>query len=78
MIGIFPIVSEQPERLVAGFNDKHLDFRIVVDVATSGDARQVTATTLVHDAQLARPDLSRRHHAVSSADRPALLRQVAG
>ena len=47
MVGIFPIVSEQPERLVAGFNDKHLDFRIVVDVATSGAARQVTATTLV-------------------------------
>ena len=47
MVGIFPIVSEQPDRLVAGFNDKHLDFRIVVDVATSGAARQVTATTLV-------------------------------
>ncbi|MBR1236435.1 DUF2867 domain-containing protein [Bradyrhizobium sp. AUGA SZCCT0182] len=47
MVGIFPIVSEQPERLVAGFNDKHLDFRIVVDVATSGAAREVTATTLV-------------------------------
>lgn len=47
MVGIFPIVSERPDRLVAGFNDKHLDFRIVVDVATSGAARQVTATTLV-------------------------------
>lgn len=47
MVGIFPIVSEQPDRLVAGFNDKHLDFRIVVDVATSGAAREVTATTLV-------------------------------
>ncbi len=47
MVGIFPIVSEQPDRLVAGFNDKHLDFRIVVDVATSGAARKVTATTLV-------------------------------
>jgi hypothetical protein len=47
MIGIFPIVSETPDRLVAGFNDKHLDFRLVVDVATSGAARNVTATTLV-------------------------------
>jgi len=47
MIGIFPIVSERPERLVAGFNDKHLDFRLVVDVATSGAAQNVTATTLV-------------------------------
>ncbi len=47
MIGIFPIVSETPDRLVAGFNDKHLDFRIVVDIANSGAARNVTATTLV-------------------------------
>jgi hypothetical protein len=47
MVGIFPIVSEKPDRLVAGFNDKHLDFRIVVDIATSGTTRNVTATTLV-------------------------------
>jgi len=47
MIGIFPIVSETPDRLVAGFNDKHLDFRVVVDVATAGAAQNVTATTLV-------------------------------
>ena len=47
MVGIFPVISERPDRLVAGFNDKHLDFRIVVDVATSGALREVTATTLV-------------------------------
>jgi hypothetical protein len=47
MVGIFPIVSERPDRLVAGFNDKHLDFRLVVDVATSGATQNVTATTLV-------------------------------
>ena len=47
MIGIFPIVSQTPDRLVAGFNDKHLDFRLVVDVATSGATQNVTATTLV-------------------------------
>lgn len=46
-IGIFPIVSETPDRLVAGFNDKHLDFRVVVDVVASGKRQQVTATTLV-------------------------------
>jgi hypothetical protein len=46
MIGIFPVVSETPERLVAGFNDKHLDFRVVVDVATNGQRQSVTATTL--------------------------------
>jgi hypothetical protein len=47
MIGIFPIVSETPDRLVAGFNDKHLDFRLVVDVSSSGRSQRVTATTLV-------------------------------
>ena len=36
MIGIFPVVSETPRRLVAGFNDHHLDFRVVVDVAPNG------------------------------------------
>jgi len=47
MIGIFPVLSETPDRLVAGFDDKHLDFRGVVDVANSGAERNVTATTLV-------------------------------
>src|SRR3990170_4253892 len=47
MIGIFPVVSQTPDRLVAGFNDSHLDFRAVVDVATDGAGQQVTATTLV-------------------------------
>ena len=50
-IGLFPILTESPERLVAGFNDKHLDFRLVVDVAARGtdsaSGQQVTATTLV-------------------------------
>jgi hypothetical protein len=50
-IGLFPILSQTPDQLVAGFNDKHLDFRVVVDVAAagldSGSAQQVTATTLV-------------------------------
>jgi hypothetical protein len=47
VIGIFPIVSQTPSRLVAGFNDSHLDFRVVVDVAIMGQGRCVTATTLV-------------------------------
>ena len=47
IIGLFPVLSQTPERLVAGFNDKHLDFRVVVDVATSGGGRNVTATTVV-------------------------------
>lgn len=47
MIGIFPVVCETSQRLVAGFDDRHLDFRIVVDVATVGSRQNVTATTLV-------------------------------
>ncbi|MDR3509666.1 MAG: DUF2867 domain-containing protein [Caulobacteraceae bacterium] len=43
VIGIFPVVSATPRRVVLGFDDKHLDFRVVVDVA-NGD---VTAATLV-------------------------------
>ena len=46
MVGIFPILSETPERLVAGFDDHHLDFRVVVDVAPANGGRDVTATTL--------------------------------
>ena len=46
-IGIFPVLSETPDRLVAGFDDSHLDFRVVVDVAASGQGQQITATTLV-------------------------------
>jgi hypothetical protein len=46
-IGIFPVISETPERLVAGFDDKHLDFRVVVDVAALPEGSSVTAATLV-------------------------------
>lgn len=47
MIGIFPVLSETPDRLIAGFNDSHLDFRVVVDVTAPEGVRQVTLTTLV-------------------------------
>jgi Protein of unknown function (DUF2867) len=47
MVGIFPVLSETPKQLVAGFNDHHLDFRVVVDVLPAGSGREVTATTLV-------------------------------
>ena len=47
MIGLFPVLSETPERLIAGFDDYHLDFRAVVDVAGGPADRQVTLTTIV-------------------------------
>jgi len=46
-IGPFPVISATPRRLVAGFDDKHLDFRVIVDVTGNGPSREVTATTLV-------------------------------
>jgi uncharacterized protein DUF2867 len=77
MIGIFPVVSETPDRLVAGFNDRHLDFRVVVDVTAPGSVRQVTATTLVKTHNwLGRTYLATIlpfHRLIV----PALLRQVA-
>ena len=46
--GIFPILSSSPQRVVLGFDDRHLDFRIVIDVVARGDSlRRAIATTLV-------------------------------
>ncbi len=46
-IGIFPVVSETPERVVMGFDDKHLDFRVIVDAAPASCGQSVTAATVV-------------------------------
>ena len=47
-IGLFPVISRTPERVVLGFNDSHLDFRLVIDVAALDERRrQVVVTTLV-------------------------------
>ena len=46
-IGIFPVVSASPEQVVMGFDDAHLDFRVVVEVTPDGSGQQVTATTFV-------------------------------
>jgi len=78
MVGIFPVISQTPERLVAGFNDKHLDFRVVVDVVPSGDGQNVTATTLVLTHNL----FGRVYLAIITPFHrlivPTMLRQVAG
>ena len=46
-IGIFPVIAETPHRILLGLDDKHLDFRIAVDVAIGTEHQHVTATTLV-------------------------------
>jgi hypothetical protein len=46
-VGFFPLLNETPQRLVAGFNDSHLDFRVVIDVAPASTGQCITATTIV-------------------------------
>ena len=47
-IGGFPVLAEDDQHVLLGFNDKHLDFRIVVAVEPEGVTHQhVTLTTLV-------------------------------
>lgn len=47
-VGAFAIVSERDDQVVVGFDDKHLDFRIVIEVASAGTAgSRVSVTTLV-------------------------------
>lgn len=48
MVGIFPVVEDTPSRLVGGFDDKHLDFRVVVDLLSGPGGRQrVRLTTVI-------------------------------
>ena len=47
-IGFFPCISRTPERVVMGFNDVHLDFRVAVDMAKlDGDRQRITTSTVV-------------------------------
>jgi hypothetical protein len=44
-IGIFPILQNTKDKVVLGLDDKHLDFRVVVELMNAG--RSVSFTTLV-------------------------------
>jgi Protein of unknown function (DUF2867) len=44
-IGIFPIVLDTKDKVVLGLDDKHLDFRVVVELLNAGTS--VSLTTLV-------------------------------
>ncbi len=47
-IGFFPVVSKSDNQVVLGFDDRHLDFRVIIDVRDDGQGRRlVDATTLV-------------------------------
>jgi hypothetical protein len=48
-IGGFPVVSASDDRVVLGFDDRHLDFRIVIDVMADRPSGQtLSVMTLVH------------------------------
>lgn len=47
-IGGFPVMDRNEQRVLLGFDDRHLDFRIIVAVEPEGSAhQQVSLTTLV-------------------------------
>lgn len=47
-IGIFPVVSRSPNAIVLGLDDRHLDFRVLVEVRDLGlGLQEVTASTAV-------------------------------
>lgn len=47
-IGTFSVYTRTPERVVLGLDDKHLDFRIVVEAGEiDAEASRVTLTTLI-------------------------------
>ena len=47
MVGIFPVVSQSADQVVVGFDDRHLDFRAVIDVSHADGGTTVSAMTLV-------------------------------
>ncbi|NVD40947.1 DUF2867 domain-containing protein [Ensifer sp. HO-A22] len=48
LIGPFPVLSQNDDEVVLGFNDAHLDFRIVVDVRAGSAVNQIVGmTTLI-------------------------------
>ncbi|WP_018235862.1 DUF2867 domain-containing protein [Ensifer sp. BR816] len=48
LVGIFPVLSGSEREAVLGFDDRHLDFRIVVEVRDGpADSQVIGVTTLV-------------------------------
>ena len=47
-IGVFPCLSRSADLVVLGLDDRHLDFRIAVDVrAIASDRKRISVTTIV-------------------------------
>ena len=46
-IGFFPVIEESGSNVVAGIDDKHLDFRIVLDLDKHERRQRCTITTVI-------------------------------
>ena len=46
-VGFFPVISQTAEQVVVGMDDRHLDFRCVVDLANSALGVDVSLTTVI-------------------------------
>ena len=47
-VGLFPVLRQEANHVLLGMNDKHLDFRLLVDVVNESNGRQIiTASTIV-------------------------------
>ncbi|WP_160316312.1 DUF2867 domain-containing protein [Ahrensia marina] len=46
-IGIFPVIHEADNVVYAGLDDKHLDFRIVIEIKPHGQAQEVSLKTII-------------------------------
>jgi hypothetical protein len=52
-LGMFPVISETPDRVIMGFDDKHLDFRVILDCnATPNGPVKVSLATAVRSHNL--------------------------
>jgi hypothetical protein len=45
--GMFPVISSDDKRTILGFDDKHLDFRIVLDAVPVAGSTKLTLSTAV-------------------------------
>jgi Protein of unknown function (DUF2867) len=48
-IGLFPVISETADRVVLGFDDRHLDFRIIVNVQRHESSVRLTTLVKPHN-----------------------------
>lgn len=48
-ISAFPVLRQSPEQVLLGFDDSHLDFRIVVTLLTDGQQLSITTIVRTHN-----------------------------